>query len=397
MQLGANPHRSEAQSGVAALGVTIVLLLVVSLMTLYANRAIWLEQRTSSNQFRSKEALEAAEAGLERMLSVLGVRTSGTAAAELYDYLTKDSASGAYNLVSPAVPLVGSPGTNRMFSVQLDLISGDTAPQKQFQITSTGGSDCSNVADIGTCQSRAIARIKVRLTGLVAKPPDSGLVVKNDTNLSGSSCVVNNTNSGKAIRTGSGSINVTGGGGGGTSAKGCTGSNTTILDGTQNAGACSGTNPNTSCTDPSITPYTSGDDFFKSFFDATKSEMQSVATTTLTDTEPTAPAYGELIWVNVTQNGPIINGGVYGSTTDPTILILNGDSKFSGNVTIYGIVYVIGSLTVQGTLEIEGAVIVENNATISGNAQVAKNQDVLNALSGGAPPVVKIMGSWKDW
>jgi len=390
----------RSESGVAVLGVTVVLLLVLSLMGLYANRAVWLEQKTTSNQYRAKQAMEAAEAGLEYMLGVLNVKTSGTAADELYDFLSKDSTTGNYNLVSGVSPLVRSPGTGQVFSVEITRISGgaaeNTPPTRRFLISSTGGSDCSSTTSLSSCQSRAVARLKVRLTGPMANPPDSGLVVRNQTTLSGSSCVVNNSNSGKAVRTGQSAINVTGGGGGGSSAKGCTGSNTTILNNNQNSGSCSGTNPNTSCTDPIIGGL-SGDAFFNLFFSATKAEMKAGASITLTDTRPTAPANGELIWIDVTGNSPIMNGGTYGSVADPTILILNGDSKITGNVTFYGIIYVIGNLNLQGTLDIEGAVIVEGDADVSGNAQVAKNQGVLNSVAGGLPPVMKLMGSWKDW
>jgi len=400
-QLGkVNPSRSS-QSGVAVLAVTVVLLLVLSVMGLYANRAIWQEQKTASNQYRAKQAMEAAEAGLEYMIGVLNVKTSGTAADELYDYLTKDSTTGSYNLVSGASPLVKSPSAGQVFSVTLSAISGsaNAPPTKRFLITSTGGSDCSSTTSLSGCQSRAIARIKVRLTGPMANPPDSSLVVLNDTTLSGSSCIVNNSNSGKAVRTGK-SVSVGGGGGGGGGAgKGCTGSNTTILNGNQSAGSCppSGTSGNSSCTDPAFVGLT-GDAFFNLFFGTTKAELKSSATQTLTNTQPTEPANGELVWVDITSNSFNISGNrTYGTVADPVIIILNGDADIQGNVTIRGVLYVTGNLTLRGTLDIEGAVIVEGAATVTGNAQIGKNPDVLNSVAGGNPPVMKLMGSWKDW
>ncbi|KNZ32440.1 MAG: hypothetical protein AD742_11850 [Methylibium sp. NZG] len=55
----------KAQRGAAALIVTMVLFFAMLLAAAYANRNLVFEQRTSSNQYRSTQAFEAAEAGLE--------------------------------------------------------------------------------------------------------------------------------------------------------------------------------------------------------------------------------------------------------------------------------------------------------------------------------------------
>ena len=53
------------QRGVAALGVTLMLLFVMTLMVGIANRNLVFEQRSSANQIRATRAFETAEAGLE--------------------------------------------------------------------------------------------------------------------------------------------------------------------------------------------------------------------------------------------------------------------------------------------------------------------------------------------
>lgn len=63
--------RSRRQRGVATLVVVLVLFFVVSMVAAYTNRNLIFEQRTSSNQYRSTQALEAAEAGLEWITAVL--------------------------------------------------------------------------------------------------------------------------------------------------------------------------------------------------------------------------------------------------------------------------------------------------------------------------------------
>jgi Tfp pilus assembly protein PilX len=65
-------HAHQGQRGVATLIVVLVLFFVVSLVAAYTNRNLIFEQRTASNQYRSTQALEAAEAGLEWAISMRG-------------------------------------------------------------------------------------------------------------------------------------------------------------------------------------------------------------------------------------------------------------------------------------------------------------------------------------
>ena len=66
--MNASPSR---QGGVAALGLTLLLLFALLLGVAYVNRNLVFEQRASANQYRSTQAFEAAEAGLEWTLARL--------------------------------------------------------------------------------------------------------------------------------------------------------------------------------------------------------------------------------------------------------------------------------------------------------------------------------------
>ena len=66
--MNASPTR---QGGVAALGLTMLLLFALLLGVAYVNRSLVFEQRASANQYRSTQAFEAAEAGLEWTLARL--------------------------------------------------------------------------------------------------------------------------------------------------------------------------------------------------------------------------------------------------------------------------------------------------------------------------------------
>lgn len=96
--------RSARESGVASLVVVMVLFFIVSMVAAYTNRNLIFEQRTATNQYRSTQALEAAEAGLEWAKSMLntGRLTSaclttgavGTDTSFRQRYLSIDSVTG---------------------------------------------------------------------------------------------------------------------------------------------------------------------------------------------------------------------------------------------------------------------------------------------------------------
>lgn len=58
-------HPATTQRGAATLGITLLMLFVVMLVAGIAGRNLLFEQRASANQWRSTQAFEAAEAGLE--------------------------------------------------------------------------------------------------------------------------------------------------------------------------------------------------------------------------------------------------------------------------------------------------------------------------------------------
>jgi hypothetical protein len=75
---------------------------------------------------------------------------------------------------------------------------------------------------------------------------------------------------------------------------------------------------------------------------------------------PKVKDYIDEYWAYATAALPSSVSGtmVYGSTTDPAILVRDGDLAISGGVTIYGILVVKGNLSLKGTVNIYGMVIV---------------------------------------
>ena len=64
-------HAAHEQRGAAALVVVLILLFAMVLVAVFTNRNLVFEQRTSANQYRSTQAFEAAEAGVEWALAQL--------------------------------------------------------------------------------------------------------------------------------------------------------------------------------------------------------------------------------------------------------------------------------------------------------------------------------------
>ena len=67
---------AHRQRGAAALGVTLLLLFVMTLVAGFASRNLVFEQRSSANQARSTQAFEAAEAGLQWAQAMLNRGTT---------------------------------------------------------------------------------------------------------------------------------------------------------------------------------------------------------------------------------------------------------------------------------------------------------------------------------
>ena len=69
----------RSQHGAATLIVVMVLFFIISLVAAYTSRNLIFEQRTANNQYRSTQALEVAEAGLEWAISMLNFGRIDTA------------------------------------------------------------------------------------------------------------------------------------------------------------------------------------------------------------------------------------------------------------------------------------------------------------------------------
>ena len=107
----AQSRRERSQQGAATLIVVMVLFFIISMVAAYTNRNLIFEQRTASNQYRTTQALEAADAGIEWTLAQLNAGriadscAASTSTADLSfreRYLTTSAIDDSVTPVAPS-------------------------------------------------------------------------------------------------------------------------------------------------------------------------------------------------------------------------------------------------------------------------------------------------------
>jgi hypothetical protein len=160
---------SRRQAGAATLAVAVIMLLVVSVLVFHSHTAGWLEQRATANQVRAKQANAAAEAGLEAAIAVLNADSGSPNRATYLSASTTEA--GKFSINAAPAALTGSPGTGLSYSATYSLVSTDAAPADRFLLTSSGGSDCTDVNALSSCSGQARVSQVVRLTPILLNPP----------------------------------------------------------------------------------------------------------------------------------------------------------------------------------------------------------------------------------
>jgi len=153
---------------------------------------------------------------------------------------------------------------------------------------------------------------------------------------------------------------------------------------------------------------------FEMFFEPSKSNLRNLAINVDQQFDPgdslaaTPPLTG-VVWVGAEGGTPSTTdttiGGtdILGSSSNPVILIVNGDLKMTGG-TVYGVIYVMGELTVTGNPIIKGSLISESGDSSGAgtlNLVYVPYGDGSDNGSGSTPFITGtgavLTGSWKDW
>lgn len=419
------------QRGVATLTVVMVLFFVVSLVAAYAGRNSIFEQRTSANQYRSTQALEAAEAGLEWAIAMLNssrITDACTSSANTGDpsfrqrYLVQDASTG---LVTPAsyaggelwpscvlngatrvchcptnsAPAVVTPAGSDIypaFRVRFRVFSaaGGTTPDRPGMVAidvngcTRNDNQCLNFPSQPVSgDGRATISAVLALKGGVTTMPSAAITARGAVNFGGNALTVVNSDlkgSGFTVQSG-GVFNQTG-------------VNLIVAPG-------SPTSQSVVDSDASLTAL-SADRMFASVFGmwpgTLKLQPASVqmdcasGCSTATVRAMAALNPNRVLWLNGALS--LDGGGDLGSPTEPVLLVVNGDVTFGAAVRVYGMIYSRAvTTTTSGAGEIQGAWVAEGALVGTGAPTVVYNADVLNRLRLLYGSMVKVPGSWKDW
>jgi PilX N-terminal len=421
------PITPRRQRGAAALVVTMALFFIMLLVAMFANRNLVFEQRTSANQYRSTQAFEAAEAGLEWALAQLNnnqhigadclpsTAAGVTSFRERYLSYQRDTSTFApatWNNAGVAAPLqpscvrtdsgwaCGCPaqglpnlsalagnGSFPAFSL-LFLAAGKPGI---VRVVATGCTSLAGACVAGTGSSTdATARVEVAL-GLVSglgTAPVAPLTARAAVNINGAIGVHNPDASSGAIAIHSGGVVA------------APLARVTTVAGSSAASAVVSQDAGLAGLSP--------DQLFAAYFGLDKAGWKSQPTVQPVScngncSEAMLSAIGAgvvnpLIWVggDLTLDGPI----TLGTPQRPVVIVAAGAAQLNAAVTIHGVVYSAAmswnNTAGPGAL-LRGAAIVEGAYQGNGAPDLVYDRDLLAALRGNSGSFTRINGSWRDF
>ena len=421
------PSGGRRQRGAAALVVTMLLFFAMVLVAVFANRSLVFEQRTSANQYRSTQAFEAAEAGLDWALAQLNSNaaigadcmpsTAPGAVPFRSRYLHADVARATFTPVTwlnAGIPTALQPSCVRGAGawscscpalgqpVLAPPIGTDPAPAftLQFQPGSKPGSvrvvatGCTRLAAAcapgGTTTADATARVQIDLALLPAlrTTPSATLTARGAVNADTATFGLHNADPATGIAVQAG---------------------TAIAAGQARLTAPAGSPPGTLLVgnDVALAGLTP-DRFFASYFGLDKAAWRDQPTVTAVDCRtPCAAALqaaiaaapgNALLWVegDLTLAGPL----TLGSVSAPVLIIVSGSARLDGAVVVNGLLYT-GSLSWNNTggpgALVRGALITEGSYQGNGAPDLFYDPQVLAALKGVSGTFARVSGSWRDF
>ncbi|QTQ30506.1 pilus assembly PilX family protein [Aromatoleum bremense] len=420
------PSGSRAQQhGAATLLVSMVLLIAATLLVLYASNTVVGEQRMSANEVRSKQAFEAAEAGIELTIQQINASEGDID----FDVAAQTALNASW---TPANP-------NSSFSVlfceptTLDFANlpqcADSADDGITAASCTNPGASAKTAWAVSCGWSDDSAARKRILTLVAKtdpvPGDvsNPLIAKGSVGMSGNATVVNYFNN-LTVWTGS-TLDNTGNTGktvirrpgvtDGTSdcaAGDCTSDEVTTQVGGGNQVCNDAQAPDLICTtstgvygpdviqsDTTLANLTE-DQYFENFLGMKPNEYKSTqAEEVVAGADAGSIGDGEadngggtVFWV---EGNAAINQDI-GSADKPVVLVVDGDLDLSGSPTIFGIVFVRGNLTQSGSATIRGAVLITGSVDADGSLNVIYDPDAIGG-AGNAGSYASLPGSWRDF
>lgn len=418
-------HGRRSQ-GVATLTVVMVLFFVVSMVAAYTSRNLVFEQRTSANQYRSTQALEAADAGLNWALTLLNSGRIDAACEPSVDpaattfrqrYLTIDPSSGQVaaklaptgggplmpscvsdgsswtcHCMTDGAPSVATPAGTQVypaFRVKFENVAGRPGIVRIAVNGCTRNSDsCLNFPAEGQDnEGRVTVNALVALKGGLTTQPTAPLTARGNVNFGGAALTAVNgapTASGITVHAG-GVVDKTG---------------LVLVSGP-------GTPADQSVFDADATlAALDADRMFGNTFGMARTTYRDqpgavqlscgggCSAATIRDAIALSP--GRVFWLQGDLN--IDSTGDIGSATAPVVLVVTGNVTFSAAATVYGLIYNQGTpWNSAGATTIRGALIAEGAVGGSSTATLVYDHDVLTRLRVTTGSFALVPGSWRDF
>jgi hypothetical protein len=408
------------QRGAGSLVVVAILLVVLSVAVIFGNKTILFEQKTSTNQYRSTLAFEAADAGLSWATAMLNKQEyinancatdTSTSVRFKNKYINVDATTGALSPINSGSVVAACAYNLTGGALTCNCPAAGTAPTAAAPTGSTGYTPgfavalitnsvtgtvdlvsygCSAVINSTTCSGDAGAKVSITLgqaSGL-STPPASPLTARGSVSVGNAALgVINpdpNTN-GVTINAG-GSIDAPN-------------ARISTIPGTPPFSTLVGN-------DGSLRNLTE-DSMFATYFGMSKDAYKSLPATTVlscsgactgTDLQNAYNSGARQIWIpgdlNMSANATI------GSGTDPFVLVVDGAISISGTVQLYAVIYstaVTWNDTGGGSALLRGAAISEGSFTGNGTPDYYYDPDVMRRIRNSASSFVAVPGSWKDF
>lgn len=377
MDMNHHTPNIPSQKGIATISMVVVLLLVMSLITVYANRRTLADLQSYRNQKEYDLAFIQADLGLMRLPGQIG---NGL------NFLANCFTGGQTEcIVNNANPI------NANFTNSYSIRRCDTM-NSCLHVTSRG-TWRANPAQAAPDSTAAVTQTFIfqqRLNG----QPSAAVMARQLVTTGGSATIVNDNpnTSGLTVHSG-GEVSL---------------GNATLK-------SLPGTPPLASVAknDPTINDLTQ-DEFFEALFGESKAAVRSssntfgikcgsdVAARVNCSSNGYEPALngqrGRTIWI--TESTVNINANItIGTPTEPVILIIDGNVNLGGNVTIHGLVYATGNVDVQGAgnISIYGSLITEQICCGLGNPTVIYSGGMNEAIGVATGNYIPVPGSWRDF
>ena len=418
----------EHQRGIAALAVTMLLLFALLLAVGFVNRNLIFEQRASANQYRSTQAFEAAEAGLEWALAQLGDNqrigadclptTDATATSFRTRYLRYDAPSATHSaatwteagVVTPLRPTCvradtgwtcSCPSNGRAvltppagtvpapaFTVRFQSV-GSPGLVRAIAVGCTSlGAECAPVGD-GTTDASARVQVLFGLLPGIRTVPAAALTVHGSVHADSAAFGAHNRDAA------SGGLAIHAGG-----AVDAAQVHLSVPAGASMSTAVAGSDTALA----SLTPA----QFFATYFgiDRNARANQPVMRRLSCSTDCTAALLTAIdhdagsSLVHVDGDLPIQGPATLGSRERPVVIVASGAIRFEGPVVLNGVAYggsVAWNHTGAPGALVRGALISEGDYQGDGTPEIVYDAEVLARLKGNAGTFTRVNGSWGDF